>query len=57
MTVYTQTWSDVEAKLGQKAKAGQVAGNLNTMICLRVLEEETARLVTQKLPQNITVKI
>jgi conjugative coupling factor TraD (TOL family) len=56
VTVYTQTWSDVEAKLGQKAKAGQVAGNLNTLICLRVLEEETARLVTQKLPQNITVK-
>ncbi len=56
MTVYTQTWSDVEAKLGQKAKAGQVAGNLNTLICLRVLEEETAKLLTNKLPQNITVK-
>lgn len=56
VTAYTQTWSDVEAKLGQRAKAGQVAGNLNTLISLRVLEEETARLLTKKLPQNVQIQ-
>lgn len=56
VTAYTQTWSDVEAKLGNRAKAGQVGGNLNTLICLRVLEEETARLLTNKLPQNVPIK-
>jgi conjugative coupling factor TraD (TOL family) len=56
VTAYTQTWSDVEAKLGQRAKAGQVAGNLNTIIGLRVLDEDTARFITQKLPQNIPIE-
>ena len=28
VTAYTQTWSDVEARLKNAAKAGQVAGNL-----------------------------
>jgi conjugative coupling factor TraD (SXT/TOL subfamily) len=55
MTLYTQTWSDVEAKLGNAAKAGQVAGNLNTLICLRVLEERTARFLTDKLPQRVPI--
>ena len=32
VTAYTQTWSDVEARIGNKAKAGQVAGNFNTMV-------------------------
>ncbi len=54
VTAYTQTWSDVEAKLQDKAKAAQVGGNLNTLICLRVLEESTARLVTDKLNQRVT---
>lgn len=55
VTAYTQTWSDVEARLGNKAKAGQVGGNFNTLICLRVLEEATARLLTDKLPQRVSV--
>lgn len=55
MTLYTQTWSDVEAKLGNSAKAGQVAGNLNTLVCLRVLEERTARFLTDKLPQKVPI--
>ncbi len=49
VTAYTQTWSDVEARLGNKAKAGQVAGNLNTMIMLRVQEAATAEMFTNKL--------
>lgn len=57
MTAYTQTWSDVEARLGNKAKAGQVGGNFNTLICLRVLEEATAQILTNKLPQRVSVPV
>lgn len=56
VTAYTQTWSDVEAQLQNTAKAGQVSGNLNTIICLRVLDEDTATMVTNKLPQRVTIK-
>lgn len=55
MTLYTQTWSDVEAKLGNASKAGQVAGNLNTLVCLRVLEERTASFLTDKLQQRVPI--
>ena len=51
VTAYTQTWSDVEAKIGSRAKAGQVAGNFNTMIMLRVKELATAQMLTDQLPR------
>ncbi len=51
ITAYTQTWSDVEATIGNRAKAGQVAGNFNTLIMLRVREPATAALLTDQLPQ------
>jgi len=54
VTAYTQTWSDVEARLGNRAKAGQVAGNFNTLIMLRVKELATARMLTDQLP-NVDV--
>ena len=54
VTAYTQTWSDVEARLGSRAKAGQVAGNFNTLIMLRVKELATARMLTDQLP-NVDV--
>ena len=54
VTAYTQTWSDVEARLGNRAKAGQVAGNFNTLIMLRVKELATARMLTDQLP-NVEV--
>ncbi len=50
VTAYTQTWSDVEARIGNRAKAGQVAGNFNTMVMLRVKELETAEMLTAQLP-------
>lgn len=56
LTVATQTGSDVLARLGSQAKANQVFGNFNSLICLRVLEESTARLLTDKLPQRVQVK-
>ena len=49
VTAYTQTWSDVEARLNNKAKAGQVAGNFNSMIMLRVRETATAEMFTEQL--------
>ena len=51
VTVYTQTWSDVEAKIGNRAKAAQIGGNLNTLIMLRVKNVETAELLTDQLPK------
>ena len=54
VTAYTQTWSDVEARIGNKAKSGQVAGNFNTMIMLRVRELATAEMLTKQLP-NVSV--
>ena len=50
ITAYTQTASDIEAGIGDRAKAGQVSGNLNTLIMLRVKNEETAEFLTKQLP-------
>lgn len=50
VTAYTQTWSDVEARIGSRPKAGQIAGNFNTLIMLRVKELATAELLTAQLP-------
>lgn len=51
VTVYTQTWADVEAKIGSKPKALQIAGNLNTMFMLRVKTEDTADMLIKQLPE------
>ncbi len=50
VTVYTQTWADVEARIGDKAKASQIGGNLNTLVMLRVKNKETAEILTNQLP-------
>ena len=52
LNLYTQTWSDVEAKLGSAAKAGQIAGNLNTTIMMRVKDSNTADMLTKQLPET-----
>ena len=51
VTAYTQTVSDIEAGIGDRAKAGQISGNLNTLVTLRVRNEETARVLTDQLPK------
>lgn len=51
VTAYTQTWSDVEARIGSRAKAGQIAGNFNTLVMLRVKEMATAELLTRQLSE------
>ncbi len=52
LTVYTQTLSDIKARFGDAAKAGQVIGNLGNLIMLRVKELETAELLTNLLPET-----
>ncbi|MCP4473621.1 MAG: conjugative transfer system coupling protein TraD [Gammaproteobacteria bacterium] len=55
LTAATQTGSDLIAQLGNTAKANQLIGNFNNLICLRVLDRDTATLFTDKLPQQVTV--
>lgn len=49
VTAYTQTLSDIEARIGSHAKAGQVIGNFNNLVMLRVRETTTAELMTGQL--------
>ncbi|WP_321897068.1 type IV conjugative transfer system coupling protein TraD [Burkholderia cepacia] len=51
VTAYTQTLSDIEARIGNRAKAGQVVGNFNNLFMLRVRETATAELLTRQLPR------
>jgi conjugative coupling factor TraD (TOL family) len=51
ITAYTQTLSDIEARIGNRAKAGQVIGNFNNLFMLRVRETATAELLTAQLPK------
>lgn len=51
VTAYTQTISDIEARIGSSAKAAQITGNFNTLIMLRVRENRTAELLTSQLPE------
>ncbi|NNE61812.1 MAG: type IV conjugative transfer system coupling protein TraD [Woeseia sp.] len=51
VTAYTQTTSDIEAGIGDRAKAGQILGNFNTLLMLRVRNEHTARVLTEHLPR------
>jgi len=51
ITAYTQTLSDIEARIGNRAKASQVVGNFNNLFMLRVRETATAELLTRQLPK------
>lgn len=51
VTAYTQTLSDIEARIGNAAKAGQVIGNFNNLQMLRVREPKTGELLTNQLPK------
>jgi conjugative coupling factor TraD (TOL family) len=50
ITAYTQTWSDVEARLKTAAKAGQVAGNMGTVVMFRCKEASTVEMLLSQLP-------
>ncbi|KTD73812.1 type IV conjugative transfer system coupling protein TraD [Legionella tucsonensis] len=51
VTAYAQTIQDMEVALGSRAKAEVSEGNFNTLIMLRVKNEETANLLVKVLPQ------
>lgn len=51
VTAYAQTIQDMEVALGSRAKAEVSEGNFNTLIMLRVKNEETANLLIKVLPQ------
>ena len=51
VTAYTQSGSDIESGIGNKAKAGVILDNFNTLIMLRVKSEETANILTTKVPE------
>ncbi|WP_045407360.1 type IV conjugative transfer system coupling protein TraD [Vibrio jasicida] len=55
VTAYTQTESDIEARLGSAAKAAQTKGNFNSLICLRVREQKTAQILTSRM-STVTIK-
>ncbi|MBL8484374.1 MAG: type IV conjugative transfer system coupling protein TraD [Rhodocyclaceae bacterium] len=48
---YTQSIDDIEARLESKAAAHQVLSNFNTLVMLRVVDEQTARYLTDKLDE------
>ncbi|MBY8168164.1 type IV conjugative transfer system coupling protein TraD [Vibrio fluvialis] len=51
ITAYTQTVQDIEAKVGSAAVTQQIVGNFNTLIMMRVQNEETANILLSKLPK------
>ena len=50
ITAYSQTYADIQAKIGSEAKAKQVAGNFNNLIMFRVKDVETAKILSDQLP-------
>lgn len=54
VTAYTQTFSDIQAKTRDVAKARQVSGNFNSLVMFRVKDVDTASLLTDQLP-NVNV--
>lgn len=50
--VATQTYSDFVSKMGTKDRATQLLGNLNNRICLRCVDPETQKFVTDSLPKT-----
>ncbi|MFL7013630.1 conjugative transfer system coupling protein TraD [Enterovibrio norvegicus] len=51
VNAYTQTRHDIEAKLGDAAKANVVLGNFNSIYMLRVADSYTAEYLTDQLPE------
>ncbi|MFP5476086.1 MAG: type IV conjugative transfer system coupling protein TraD [Gammaproteobacteria bacterium] len=51
ITAYTQSMFDIEAKVGDKAKAGQIMDNFNHLVMLRVRSVATADLLAKQVPE------
>ena len=57
VTAYTQTFSDIQARTRDVAKARQVSGNFNSLVMFRVKDVDTAALLTDQLPQANVVEL
>ncbi len=57
ITAYTQSMFDIEAKVGDKAKAGQIMDNFNHLVMLRVRSVATANLLAEQVPQVNVVQL
>jgi len=57
VTAYTQTFSDIQARIGDASKARQVSGNFNSLIMLRVKDVDTASVLTDQLPTVNVVEL
>lgn len=50
VTIYTQTFADFAAKLGNEFKARQVLGNANNRIAFRILDAESQKYIVDGIP-------
>ncbi|MCY3813527.1 MAG: conjugative transfer system coupling protein TraD [Gammaproteobacteria bacterium] len=57
VTAYTQTFSDIQARTRDVAKARQVSGNFNSLVMFRVKDIDTAALLTDQLPTVSVVEL
>ena len=57
VTAYSQTLADIEAKMGSAAVAQQVVGNFNNLVMFRVKGLETARIMSEQLPEVTVTEI
>lgn len=57
ITAYTQTIPDIEARVGDAAKAKQILGNFNHVVMLRVKDFGTAEFFTEQLPRVDVVNL
>ena len=57
VTAYTQTFSDIQARTRDVAKARQVSGNFNSLVMFRVKDIDTAALLTDQLPTVNVVEL
>lgn len=55
--IATQTCADLEVRLGSRAKAMQVLGNTNNVICLRLRDPDTAKMVADLMGETMLRKI
>ena len=51
ITAYTQSIFDIEARVGDKARAGQILDNFNHVVMLRVRSPTTAKFVSDQVPE------
>lgn len=55
--VATQTLSDFVSRMGSKAKADQLIGNLNNRIVLRCIDTETQKFIADSFPKTKIVSV